>query len=309
MRTVKKKDSPQDYFRHFQDLIATKKSALVWQLDKNSNKRSIYRVILLSCRDEENLLKVENLEKSRDFELPEDVVYFFVEKSHLIFKSPKLQVEGDTLTGSLPHELKVLSDEESARLYSAFRELDPHRQEEDYDYGLKGVKSAPEFEFGDSPEKGYEFEVGEAAEKENPYMELEARTDKINTKLAGKKNQSARDKAIFEEELSFISLDEEDKLYADKRGAPRARPPEGKMVTMQVADGSRDGGAYTLFDLSQGGLSVLSFSESDYKSGELVHIQAFDTRVLDEPMLAEVKSVRSADDQGIQFKIGMQFVD
>ncbi|MCO4755547.1 MAG: PilZ domain-containing protein [Bacteriovoracaceae bacterium] len=292
MRTVDKNEAPQEYFKYFQDLIASKKAALVWQVDKDSNKRNLYRVILLACRREEDLLRAESIERLREFSLPEDDVYFYVEKNQLMFKSPKLSIDKLEFSGTLPSQLMILNEDEHERILEAFAELDPKRKEELLDYSKK-KKAPPEYEFGEAGKKGYEFESSKAPEKTSPYEES---------------TQSDRDKAIFEEELSFITLDEEDKLYADKRNAPRARPPEGKMVTMQLADGSQKSSTHTLFDLSRGGIAVLTLEQKEYKAGDIVHIQSFDDRVLDAPMIAEVKSVREADDQGIQFKVGMQFV-
>ena len=302
MRTVDKDEAPQEYFKYFQDLIASKKPALVWQVDKDSKKRNLYRVILLACRREENLLRAESIERLREFSLPEDDVYFYVERNQLMFKSPKLGVEKLEFSGTLPSQLMILNEDEHERILEAFSELDPRRKEELLDYSKK-KKNVPEYEFGDSPKKGYEFESGNSAPKMNLYQEGEKTQKKSEENV-----QSDRDKAIFEEELSFITLDEEDRLYADKRDAPRARPPEGKQITMQLADASQKPSTHTLFDLSRGGLAVLTLDEKEYKSGDIVHIQSFDDRVLDAPMIAEVKSVREADDQGIQFKVGLQFV-
>lgn len=285
MRTIDKIEAPQDFFKYFQGLITSKKSALVWQLDENSKKRSLYRVIFLSARREEDILKAESLEKNRDFLLPRDDLYFYVDSYQLLFKSSKINVEGHIYEGGLPKQIKVLNEQEREQILAAFAEIDPAKKEIYLDYTRK-KKEQPAYEAAEDPvELGYELETA-----------------------AGKKEQSERDREIFESELSFVALDEEDKLYADKRNAPRARPPEGKMVTMQISDGSRDQGVYSLFDLSRGGLSVLTFSEDEFSPGDVVHIQAFDDRVLDEPMVAEVKSSRPADEQGIQFKIGMMFI-
>lgn len=275
MRTVDKIHAAQEYFKYFQSLIADQRPARIWQLDENSHKRSLYRVTLLSCRREENVLKAESLEKFREFALPEKDVYFYVESFQLLFKAPKLQVDGLVLTGELPEVLKILDEKEHEQIVSAFKKMEPIAQEESLDYSLGNGKK----------KKGYSFEA-----------------------QAGEQERSERDKAIFENELSFVTLDEEDRLYADKRDAPRARPPEGKMVTMQLADGSKPAGAYSLFDLSRGGLAILTFSDEDFNPGDIVHIQAFDQEVLDSPMVAEIKSVRSADDQGVQYKVGMMFI-
>lgn len=137
-------------------------------------------------------------------------------------------------------------------------------------------------------------------------------TEQVSTKEKVKNlednKQSDRDKAIFEEELSFVTLDEEDKFYADKRDAPRAKPKAGKTVLMrkEVDLVDFEGLRHPLFDLSRGGLGAMVDSEDYYEKGEVVFIMGFDTNVLDEPMRAVVRSIREADEPG-KFKLGMQF--
>ena len=143
-------------------------------------------------------------------------------------------------------------------------------------------------------------------------------TDKVETKERVKSievvpeikdtGQSERDRAIFEEELSFVSLDEEDQFYADKRDAPRAKPKEGKTVLIrkETDDADHEGNRHPLFDLSRGGLGALSDTEGLYDKGDIILVMGFDDNILDEPMRAIVRSVREADIPG-SFKIGMQF--
>jgi hypothetical protein len=141
-------------------------------------------------------------------------------------------------------------------------------------------------------------------------------TDKVETKERVKNleseaeisGQSDRDKAIFEEELSFVSLDEEDKFFADKRDAPRAKPKEGKTVLMRKKTDSSDheGNRHPLFDLSRGGLGAIADSEDLYSKGDIILVMGFDENILDDPMQAIVRSVREADAPG-HYKIGMQF--
>ena len=119
--------------------------------------------------------------------------------------------------------------------------------------------------------------------------------------------QSDRDREIFEEELRFVSLDEEDRIYADVRGAPRARPKKNKKVTIKAFKGLRKADVHHLFDLSRGGLSIIVEKRKLFSPGDVVEILSFDDKKLDNPMLAEVKSVRGADEQGKRFKVGMQF--
>lgn len=246
------------------------------------------------------------MEKNRSFDLQEGDVYFYVESLQLMLKASWVSLEGHLFTGGLPEELKILNEEEHEQILLAFAKIDPTRKELLLDYSRKGKnraqggeyegaqKKVPEYEFGEGKEKGYQFDSGSggnAPTGDEDYQE-----------------QSSRDRDIFETELSFVALDEEDAIYAGQRTAPRARPPKGKMVTMQLADSSNDPSVLALFDLSRGGLSALAFSEDEYKSGDIIQVLAFDDQVFDTPMKAQVKSVRPADEQGMQFKIGMMFI-
>lgn len=137
-------------------------------------------------------------------------------------------------------------------------------------------------------------------------------TDQVSTKERVKNLEvdetSERDKAIFEEELSFVSLDAEDQFYADKRDAPRAKPKEGKTVLMRRESDPENSEAqrHPLFDLSRGGLGAMVEDENYYEKSQVVFIMGFDKNILDEPMRAVVRSIREADEPG-KFKLGMQF--
>jgi len=114
-----------------------------------------------------------------------------------------------------------------------------------------------------------------------------------------KYEQSHRDKDIFETVLRFISLDDED--------APRDTVQKVKMITMKVQGRDQDKETHELFDLSHLDLGVICFNEERYKSGDIIEIHAFDSNVLDAPMLSIVRSVREADETRTSFKIRMQF--
>jgi hypothetical protein len=146
-----------------------------------------------------------------------------------------------------------------------------------------------------------------STEHMNTMTSSKASNEKLSTSWHVK-SMSVSDAALFEQELSFVTLDEEDKIFEGKRTTPRARPPEGKMVTVQVGDESRVQSTHPLHDLSQGGFAFLVFSKEEFASGEVLHIKAFDTNKFDDPMVGKVMAVREADDMGIQYKVGCQFV-
>lgn len=142
-------------------------------------------------------------------------------------------------------------------------------------------------------------------------MQGKGKTDHETTKeytKSLKNSQTKHDQDIFEKELNYISLDEEDQKFADKRDAPRARPQKGKMVRMKKEGLSGEGRVYELFDLSRGGLGVFSLEDKEFDKGDSIEILAFDSNKLDSPMLAIVRSVRAKDESETSFKIGMQFI-
>ena len=94
-----------------------------------------------------------------------------------------------------------------------------------------------------------------------------------------------------------------------ERNAPRAKPPEGKMIIVQTKDMSKSQETLPLYDLSRGGMGFMTFSESAYAKGEVLNVYGFDNKSFDEPMFAIIRSVREADEMGIQFKCGCQFID
>jgi hypothetical protein len=148
-------------------------------------------------------------------------------------------------------------------------------------------------------------------EHQNTRVDAKGKTEHTSSTVATKTQeeyeQSQRDKDIFETELSFISLDDEDAQFADKRDAPRARPKKGKMISMKVQGTEQEEETHELFDLSRGGLGVICFNEERYHAGDIIEIFSFDSNVLDAPMLSIVRSVREADETRTSFKIGMQF--
>jgi hypothetical protein len=121
--------------------------------------------------------------------------------------------------------------------------------------------------------------------------------------------RSERDEAIFNTQLESLSLSEEDRLFADKREAPRARPKVDKMVTCRQAQTPASAQSFKLFDLSRGGLGLLVLIDGTFKKGQQVEITAMEGDDLDEPILGEVMSVRSLAPETVGWKVGIKFVD
>ncbi len=141
--------------------------------------------------------------------------------------------------------------------------------------------------------------------KKNPGTEIhEASTERKVIPLSQRSNHDQR---ILSEDFE-VNLDEEDRIYADKRESPRARPRSKKRV--KVAKFKSSGPViYKLIDLSRGGIGLISKQEDEFIKGEEVHIVGFDNADLDDPLVGEIMSVRPIEGPLLQFKVGVQFRD
>ena len=120
--------------------------------------------------------------------------------------------------------------------------------------------------------------------------------------------RSERDKDFLSTELQPVSLDEEDKLYADKREAPRARPKKEKYIKLRLEE-KRDTHYLKLFDLSQGGLSFITHNLNEFPKGSTIQILGFDSFDLDDPLIGRVMSHRAIDELEVEWKVGVKFDD
>lgn len=136
---------------------------------------------------------------------------------------------------------------------------------------------------------------------------LEASPDYMKVKSMSER--SSRDQDFLKNEFTEeLSLEEEEKMFADKREAPRARPKEAKWVKV-VGSESNEVFLLRLFDLSQGGISFVTLEPHHFPKGTIVKVVGFSEFDLDDPLVGEVLSHRTVDDLGIEFKIGVKFSD
>ncbi len=291
------------------DLIRStheKKSFLIlWQVI--DGKRSIHPIYIHDSSDLASGFEVISAREG-ELALTSDVVFFFCKSKNFIFKSQLNSQNENMATIELPQEIKLLEESEQESMGDL---IDVFNEEKIFVDGLglgnqtydeRKVTGHGEANINRDKYMVGRGDVDKLATKRSDFHQ----TEKLSTKWAVK-SMSAADTALFEEELSYITLEEEDKQFEGMRSAPRAKPPEGKMVTVQELNDIRPKGTYPLYDLSRGGFAFLVFSKDEFNAGETVKILAFDTKKFDEPMLAIVKSVREADQMGIQYKVGCQF--
>jgi hypothetical protein len=118
--------------------------------------------------------------------------------------------------------------------------------------------------------------------------------------------RTARDQEFLNSEFDAVSLDEEDKLFAEKREAPRARFKDDKFVKVQTLE-SNILQILKLFDLSRGGMGFITLEPQLFPKGTKILIVGFEGFNLDDPLIAEVMSQRAVDELQIEFKIGCKF--
>jgi hypothetical protein len=123
--------------------------------------------------------------------------------------------------------------------------------------------------------------------------------------LKSMRDRSTRDQKFLKGEFN-LSLDEEDKIYADKREAPRARPKVEKTVKIKSL-GSDKVHSFRLFDLSQGGIGFITLDPQLFTKGTVVKVVGFEDFNLDDALVATVMSQRPVDEIEIEFKIGCKF--
>lgn len=120
-------------------------------------------------------------------------------------------------------------------------------------------------------------------------------------------DRSESDQSILDTQLEEMSVDEEDKIYADQRESPRARPKVKKKINLSPEEYPDLRLDFALFDLSRGGLSFVVDNPEKFSKGDIISIHKFDDKDLDQPLLGEVASLRAIDDeQG--HKIGVKFL-
>lgn len=298
MRTINLTSDIAEFHEYFSDLKEKKNNIVIWQLDKSTNKRIIYHSLINEIEKESTTLSC-NSSNDEAYQFNPGDLFFYIETTMTIFKSEQVATQNNFLSIKYPEELKFLDEMEDDKIKAVFSAINP-----------SFVKDSPKYHTLEADkDKGYTFVSGEKAESEKPdweRVEGGGRKEKLNSMWEGALNQHDQD--LFAEELSFITLDEEDKIYEGQRTAPRAKPPEGKLVTVQISDESKPQETLPLHDLSQGGIGFLVFSKDAYNAGEVIHIKGFDTKKFDKPMLAVVRSIREADEMGIQFKVGLQFI-
>jgi hypothetical protein len=265
-----KLDSGRERFEKIFHKLRSESTLLVtWQV-LSDGKRNITESSLLDVQFEENLLQFIFLsEGDLDPSLP---IYFYCEDDEVIFKTNIKEIEPTHVGMELPKEIHFLEEAE-----------------------VKILKSQPSLStYWGSRRSGIGKNVDDLG------------SDFVVVKSMSQR--SSRDQDFLNQELNLPTLDEEDKIFADKRETPRARPKVDKWVKIRKA-GTRGISLLKLYDLSQGGMSFICIGADDYPKGCEINVTGFDQFDLDDPLVGKVMSSRPIDDAQIEFKIGVKFND
>lgn len=270
MRVIKSDTGFLFYEKIFKQLMANQSDLVVWQLSPENGERNITRSRLNSFHMESGRLFLEIDRKNIvNDNLP---LYCFSEDGLVIFKTHIQEITDRNISVSLPEEMKVLEDPEVIRIK-----------------GSTGQDLA-------QPWKTKRLDT-------SPIHKPGTTHDVMRVKSMAQR--SSRDQVLLNNEFC-LSVDEEDKLFADKRESPRARPKDDKWVKVAKLQG--DGPeTYKLFDLSQGGMGFVCFDESEFTKGTAIHIVGFNEFDLDDPLVGKVMSIRPIDGAQSEFKIGVSF--
>ncbi len=66
---------------------------------------------------------------------------------------------------------------------------------------------------------------------------------------------------------------------------------------------------YQLIDLSQGGISFKSHEAKEFKRGDQFYILEVEAEILEDPIKAIVRYVKPMDEFGVDFKVGVEFLE
>ncbi len=270
MKVINSDTGTAEYQRIFRFIQRNQFPLTTWQL--HDGKRIIGTTSLASFHLKNLSVAFTFLEQfSLDPSLP---LYFYSENLQFIFKTEKSEIRGSQLVTAFPLEIKLLDESETIE---SFNKL--------------GVDISTTWRT--------QKLVLEGPEVYSTYM------GRVPKPMA---ERSSRDQNFLKDEFDMLSLDEEDKKFADKRESVRVRPKAGKIVKVMLKDDPNIH-VMRLFDLSQGGLAFISQDLGPFPKTSEVIVIGFGEFDLDDPLVGMIMSHRPVDESEREFKIGIKFND
>jgi hypothetical protein len=269
----------------FQSIIFQKYNVVLWQKPQGDNAKR--KVLFTQLEKSEDFLQFAPSTES-DFNFEEDLdVFFYCQDVGMIFKGPMIPEDDQRPAMDFPQECKLLNQEDA----SSYIEMVDAFQESFIDnIGRPKNDNRPRISLSENASFKY------------------AQTHMIG-KMAGTDNVGDEivkvSSGLSMEDIPYSEAEE--KKYAGKREAPRARPKVQKKVHIRKNQ-DKLATEYALFDLSQGGLSFIIKNQNAFQKGEEIEIDNLDQRELDPPLKGKVMSIRPVDDT-TQHKVGVMFLE
>jgi hypothetical protein len=269
MRVVKAENGFLFYIKIFKQLATNQHKIVLWQVSPESGGRQVSEMYLNSFSMESKKLYLSiNGFCLFKNNLP---LYAYVEAGAFIFKTLIDELKESTLSLQMPEQISLIDEEDSFVVPNS-----------------SGKSSAQVWRLKT---------MDTAIEDQGPdYMRVKSLSQR-----------TAHDQEFLNQEFG-LSLDQEDKLFADKRESPRARPKEDKYVKI-LRPLTGESMIYRLFDLSRGGMGFVSLSENEFSKGEELQIMGFNEFLLDDPLIGKVMSIRPMDEHQVEFKVGVKFTE
>lgn len=240
---------------------------VLWQVSPETGERSILNSRLNSYHQESGLMHFElNSGVKFKAQLP---LYCYSRTGQFIFKTDIRDMKSNVFSVSFPEEIKLLEEPDLIL--------------------VKGIAGA---------------DLAEAWKTRSLNLDGGGGSDIMKVKSMAER--SSKDQDFLNAEFNSVSLDEEDKMFKDKRENPRARPKIDKWAKV-VSETSDEIHIMKLFDLSQGGIAFISMEPNLFPKGSKIRVVGFDDFTLDDALIAQVMSHRPVDDLQIEFKIGCKF--
>ncbi|MDA8792627.1 hypothetical protein N9N67_05240 [Bacteriovoracaceae bacterium] len=240
---------------------------LMWQNDSELGERRIHPGYLTKFDGNLCSLYAEEANNNK-FSFNQRDVYVFIEEAQIIFKGEVItDLNESHLTIGIPEEIKKVKAEEIVQLRDSFYQ------------SLKNYYFKP---------GGFNLDNID----ENYYA---------NSNLVGH-----HDRQLFADELEYAALEDEDRKFASLRESPRSRPKKDKRLIVSLVDEPTFSNDCLLWDLSTGGMGFITTFPAKYEKGKQIYIRGIDGKMFDHPMIADIMSVREADQDKSEWKIGVK---
>lgn len=268
MRVIKSDSGFLAYQKIFRHVQTNNSVMVVWQVTPGTGERTISETRLNSFHLESGLI---HLELPDGGIITSDLpIYCYSEDGQFIFKTEIQNIKDSVFSIGFPPEIKMLEEPDVTVISSKI---------------------------------GKDLSTTWRTKR----IPIEEKQEKNYMVVKSMRERSSRDQEFLTNQFT-PTLDEEDKMYADKRETPRARPKIDKFVKIK-SEQSEEVHLLKLFDLSQGGIGFITMEAHLFPKGSTIRVVGFEEFNLDDALVGKVMSHRPVDDTEIEFKIGCKFAD